>query len=159
MHCQCKCGNVLKSENAVLIKCLVDQVRKSVGLHLESKKFDQADKTIAPPSSIKCQPLRILYRSFSFVAILEFCYFRDFQDMKTTARHDGEDWILNGSKVFISHGHIADLIVVAAITNKEAKSPAHGMSLFLLDSGTPGFTRGRRLDADGFIKQVLIIMM
>ena len=83
-----------------------------------------------------------------------FCSFSDLQGIKTNARRDGEDWILNGSKVFISHGHIADLIVVAAITNREARSPAHGMSLFLLDSGTPGFYKGKRLKKLGIMAEV-----
>lgn len=65
----------------------------------------------------------------------------DLQGIKTFARKDGSDYILNGSKMFISHGWVADALVVVAITNKQAKSPAHGISLFIVDADTPGFKK------------------
>lgn len=43
--------------------------------------------------------------------------------------------------MYISHGWVADALVVVAITNKEAKSPAHGISLFIVDADTPGFKK------------------
>ena len=55
----------------------------------------------------------------------------DLAAVKTTAKKDGDDWILNGSKVFITNGVSADLVVVAARTNFDVQ-PAHGISLFLV---------------------------
>ena len=74
--------------------------------------------------------------------------------MRTNAKKDGDDWILNGSKVFITNGYMADVVVVVAITDTGAKSAAHGISLFLVDDGTKGFIKGRKLEKLGFKAQV-----
>ena len=50
----------------------------------------------------------------------------DLQGICTNAKQDGDDWILNGSKTFITNGYNADVVIVVAVTNAEAKSPAHG---------------------------------
>lgn len=65
----------------------------------------------------------------------------DLQGIKTFARKDGSNWILNGSKMWISNGWMADVVIVVAVTNREAKSPAHGISLFIVENGTPGFKK------------------
>jgi long-chain-acyl-CoA dehydrogenase len=77
----------------------------------------------------------------------------DLQGIKTRAVHDGSDWILNGSKTFITNGYMCDVVVVVAITNPKAKSAAHGASLFLVDTGTEGFKKGRRLEKVGLKAQ------
>ena len=71
----------------------------------------------------------------------------DLAALKTTAVKDGEVWILNGSKTFITNGYSADLVIVAARTNP-GKGPK-GISLFAVETGMPGFTRGRKLDKVG----------
>lgn len=77
----------------------------------------------------------------------------DLQGIRTSARRDGSDWILNGSKVFITNGYMADVVIVVAVTNSSAKSNAHGISLFLVDAGTPGFKKGRKLQKIGLKSQ------
>ncbi|MCJ8750251.1 hypothetical protein PDJAM_G00260410 [Pangasius djambal] len=77
----------------------------------------------------------------------------DLQGVKTYARRDGTDWILNGNKVFITNGWMSDLVIVVAVTNREAKSAAHGLSLFLVEIGTKGFAKGRKLDKIGLKAQ------
>ncbi|KAL6115318.1 acadl [Pungitius sinensis] len=77
----------------------------------------------------------------------------DLQGVKTYAKRDGGDWILNGNKVFISNGWMCDLVVVVAVTDREAKSSAHGISLFLVESGTKGFQKGRKLEKIGLKAQ------
>ena len=82
------------------------------------------------------------YLKISFLlSFLNLVNESDLQGIKTYARKDGSDYILNGSKMFITNGWIADLCVVVAVTNREAKSPAHGISLFLVDADTPGFKK------------------
>lgn len=76
------------------------------------------------------------------------------QGIRTNAKKDGDDWILNGSKVFITNGWMADVVIVVAITNTEAKSAAHGISLFLVEDGMKGFNKGRKLEKIGFKAQV-----
>ncbi|XP_007932729.2 long-chain specific acyl-CoA dehydrogenase, mitochondrial [Orycteropus afer afer] len=69
----------------------------------------------------------------------------DLQGIRTNAKKDGSDWILSGSKVFITNGWLSDVVIVVAITNREARSPAHGISLFLVENGMKGFIKGRKL--------------
>ena len=71
----------------------------------------------------------------------------DLAALKTTAVRDGDDWVLNGSKTFITNGYSADLVIVAARTSPAKQ--ARGITLFAVEAGMPGFTRGRKLDKVG----------
>ena len=71
----------------------------------------------------------------------------DLAALRTTAVRDGDDWVLNGSKTFITNGYSADLVVVAARTSPEKK--AKGITLFGVDTSLDGFGRGRKLDKVG----------
>jgi long-chain-acyl-CoA dehydrogenase len=71
----------------------------------------------------------------------------DLANLRTTAVKDGDGWVINGSKTFITNGYSADLVVVAARTAPEKK--AKGISLFGVDTSNPGFARGRKLDKVG----------
>jgi acyl-CoA dehydrogenase len=73
----------------------------------------------------------------------------DVAGIRTTARRDGGDWVLNGSKMFITNGVNADLYFIAAKTDFEAKG-SRGISMFIVEKGTPGFTVGRKLDKQGW---------
>jgi alkylation response protein AidB-like acyl-CoA dehydrogenase len=71
----------------------------------------------------------------------------DLAGLRTTAVRDGDDWVLDGSKTFITNGHSADLVVVAARTSPEKK--AKGITLFGVEAGMAGFARGGKLDKVG----------
>jgi long-chain-acyl-CoA dehydrogenase len=71
----------------------------------------------------------------------------DLAALKTTAVKDGDDWVLNGSKTFITNGYSADLVIVAARTSPEKK--ARGITLFGVETAKDGFSRGRKLDKVG----------
>ena len=71
----------------------------------------------------------------------------DLAGIRTTAVHDGDTYVLNGQKTFITNGEHADLVIVVAKTDPERG--AHGVSLFAVERGTPGFSRGRRLEKVG----------
>src|SRR5690606_25384480 len=75
----------------------------------------------------------------------------DLQGIRTNARRDGDDWILNGQKTFISSGIMADVVIVAARTDPDAGSK--GFSLFVVERDMPGFIRGRKLDKIGLPAQ------
>ena len=62
--------------------------------------------------------------------------------MNTTAVQDGNDWILNGSKNFITHAISGDIAVVIVRTGE--KGDSHGMTAFVIEKGTPGFTGGKK---------------
>jgi acyl-CoA dehydrogenase len=72
----------------------------------------------------------------------------DVAGFQTRAEKDGDEYVINGSKTFISFGQIADLIIVIARTDKEGP-PHKGLSLFLVEADNPGFSRGNKLDKMG----------
>ena len=75
----------------------------------------------------------------------------DLQGIRTTAVRDGDDWILNGQKTFISNGQLADLVIVFARTDPDA---GHlGYSLLMVERGMAGFERGRNLEKVGMHAQ------
>ena len=73
----------------------------------------------------------------------------DLAGVQTRARRDGDAWVLDGSKTFISNGQICDLVIVVAKTDPAARPPHRGISLLLVEAGTPGFVRGRKLEKLG----------
>lgn len=75
----------------------------------------------------------------------------DLQNIKTTAVKDGDGYIINGSKTFITNGQLADMVIVVAKTDPSAG--AKGTSLFLVDASTAGFSRGKNLDKIGMKAQ------
>jgi alkylation response protein AidB-like acyl-CoA dehydrogenase len=75
----------------------------------------------------------------------------DLRGIRTTARRDGDRWILNGQKTFISSGIMSDVVVVAARTDPGGGS--RSLSLFVVERDTPGFERGRQLDKIGLPAQ------
>ncbi len=76
----------------------------------------------------------------------------DLAGMRTTAVRDGSgdgDWILNGAKTFITGGMQADLVIVVARTATDPDNRRKGLTLFVVEDGMPGFTRGRELEKMG----------
>lgn len=71
----------------------------------------------------------------------------DLSALRTTAVKDGDSYVINGSKVFITNGIHANLVVVAAKTDPTAG--AKGISLFLVDASLPGFSRGKKIEKIG----------
>lgn len=69
----------------------------------------------------------------------------DLAGIQTTAVRDGDDYIINGEKTFITNGYTADLVVIVAKTNPKANPPHRGISLFVVEAGTPGFKKGKKL--------------
>ncbi|WP_330229571.1 acyl-CoA dehydrogenase family protein [Nocardia sp. NBC_00508] len=75
----------------------------------------------------------------------------DLQGIKTRAVRDGDDWILNGAKTFITNGINSDIVIVVAQTDPD--KGAMGFSLLVVERGMPGFERGRNLDKLGLKAQ------
>jgi alkylation response protein AidB-like acyl-CoA dehydrogenase len=75
----------------------------------------------------------------------------DLQGIRTSARRDGDDWVLNGTKTFITNGINSDLVIVVAQTDPEVG--AKGFSLFVVERGMKGFERGRNLEKVGLKAQ------
>ena len=66
----------------------------------------------------------------------------DAGNMLTTAKKDGDHWIINGAKNFITHGKVGQVAVVIVRTGE--KGDSHGMTAFIIEKGTPGFTNGKK---------------
>ena len=75
----------------------------------------------------------------------------DLQGVKTTAVRDGDHYVINGSKTFITNGYLADLVIVVAKT--DPAGGAKGTSLIVVEAGTPGFSKGRKLKKVGMKAQ------
>jgi acyl-CoA dehydrogenase len=75
----------------------------------------------------------------------------DLKELRTRALRDGDHYVINGQKTYISNGQICDLIVLACKTDPAAGSK--GVSLIVVETATPGFERGRRLEKLGFKAQ------
>jgi alkylation response protein AidB-like acyl-CoA dehydrogenase len=67
--------------------------------------------------------------------------------MRTTAVRDGDGWVINGTKAFITHGRSGDTMVVMAVTDKSKGNK--GISAFIVERGTPGFSAGKKEDKLG----------
>ena len=84
------------------------------------------------------------------IAVTESVAGSDVAGIRTRAKRTagpGSDWVLNGSKIFITNGVSADLVIVAARTNPD---DARGLSMFLVEAGTPGLRVSRKLDKTGW---------
>jgi acyl-CoA dehydrogenase len=73
----------------------------------------------------------------------------DLANVQTRALRDGDEYVINGAKTFISNGQISDLVIVVAKTDPAADPPHRGISLLLVESDRPGFERGRNLEKIG----------
>ena len=121
----CSAGIVLQSDVAVdyLVDYGSDEIR---------------DRWLAP---------MISGEAIAAIAMTEPGTGSDLQGIKTTARRDGDDFIVNGSKTYITNGQHADIVIVVARTSEEGG--ARGTSLIVVEAERPGFARGRNLDKIG----------
>jgi len=77
----------------------------------------------------------------------------DLAAITTTAVKDGDDYVLNGAKTFISNGQLCDLVIVAAKTDPNPENAHRGISLIVVESTRKGFARGKRLHKMGMASQ------
>lgn len=92
-------------------------------------------------------PRMIAGEAIAAIAMTEPGAGSDLQGIRTTALRDGDDYVVSGSKTYITNGQNADFVVVVAKTDPAAR--AKGISLILVESDRPGFERGRNLDKIG----------
>lgn len=97
----------------------------------------------------KCLPKSVTGEYISAIAMTEPGAGSDLAGIQTTAKKDGEFYILNGEKTFITNGIHADYVVVVCKTDPQASPAYKGVSLLIVESGTPGFKRGKKLDKIG----------
>lgn len=88
-------------------------------------------------------------RKIAAVAVTEPGAGSDVKGIRTTARREGDEYVLNGAKVYITNGVHGDLYMVAAKTDPAGR-PSRSVTMFLVEKGTPGFTIARELDKHGW---------
>lgn len=97
----------------------------------------------------KWLPKSVTGEYISAIAMTEPGAGSDLAAIQTTAKKDGDFYILNGEKTFITNGIHADYVVVVCKTDPHASPAYKGVSLLIVESGTPGFKRGKKLDKIG----------
>ena len=97
----------------------------------------------------KWLPKSVTGELISAVAMTEPGAGSDLAGIGTTARREGDTYILNGEKTFITNGINADYVVVVCKTDPYAQPAYKGISLLVVETGTPGFKRGKKLDKIG----------
>ncbi len=103
-----------------------------------------------PEQQARWMPGIIAGTTITAVAVTEPDAGSDVAGIRTTARRDGAEYVLNGSKIYITNGVHADLVFVAAKTDTAAKG-SRGISIFAVERGTVGFSVGRALRKQGWL--------
>jgi alkylation response protein AidB-like acyl-CoA dehydrogenase len=96
-------------------------------------------------------PKMVIGEAIGALAMTEPHAGSDLKNIRTRAVRDGDDYVINGQKVFISNGQLADLVVLA--TKTDSAAGAKGITLFLIEGERPGFKRGRNLEKLGMKAQ------
>lgn len=134
--------------NAVVVEELAKYGPASPGLSLHNDIVGPYFKDLGTEEQLeRWMPGYVTGELIGAIAMTEPGAGSDLAGIKTTAVPDGEDWILNGSKTFISAGINSDLVIVVARTDPEAGHK--GISLLVVERGMEGFSRGRKLDKMG----------
>lgn len=102
-----------------------------------------------PEQKARWLPGMVEGRTVCAIAMTEPGTGSDLQGIRTTAVRDGDDWVINGQKTFISNGQHADLVIV--VTRTAEGRGSGNMSLIVVETSRPGFRRGRNLDKLGQI--------
>lgn len=98
-------------------------------------------------------PKCVTGESITAIAMTEPGAGSDLASIETTARLEGDHYVLNGQKTFITNGILADLVIVACKTNPFAEPKHKGVSLLVVERDNPGFSRGRKLNKVGLHAQ------
>ncbi len=104
----------------------------------------------SPEQLARYLPGVIKGQTITAVAVTEAGAGSDVAGIRTSAVRDGDSYVLNGTKMFITNGVHGDLYFVAAKTDAKAKG-SRGISMFIVEKGTPGFAVGRSLDKMGWL--------
>jgi acyl-CoA dehydrogenase len=103
----------------------------------------------SPAQQDRYMPDIIAGKRIAAVAMTEADAGSDLASMRTTARRDGNQWVLNGAKMFITNGVYGDIYFVAAKTGEAGRN--HKISMFIVEKGTPGFRVARPLQKHGWL--------
>ena len=122
---------------AITVLVHTDMASPHLARHGSSEQLDKYFRSVIAGETIMA------------IAVTEPDAGSDVASIRTRAVREGDDWVLNGAKMFITNGVLADLVCVAAKTDTGVKG-SRGISMFLVEAGTPGFSAARRLDKMGW---------
>jgi isovaleryl-CoA dehydrogenase len=128
----------------------ISRASASVGLSYGAHSnlcVNQLTRWGTPEQKLKYLPKLISGEHVGALAMSEAGAGSDVMGMSTRATRNGESWILNGSKMWITNGPEADVAIIYAVTDNSDKGPK--LSAFLVESGMPGFTAAQKLDKLG----------
>jgi acyl-CoA dehydrogenase len=103
----------------------------------------------SPAQKTRWMPEIVAGRAITAVCVTEPDAGSDVKSIRTAARREGDHYVLNGAKMFITNGVHADLYFVAAKSSPDAR-PSQQISIFMVEKGTPGFSVSRALDKHGW---------
>ena len=138
--------------NAIMAEEMAATGSVGIGLGLQNDVLPPyLDELTTPEQKARWLPGVVSGETICALALSEPGAGSDIGAITTTARRDGEVWVIDGAKTFITNGLLADLVVVACKTDPEAGH--RGISLIVVEAGTAGFERGRGLDKVGLKSQ------
>ena len=138
--------------NAIMAEEMVATGSVGIGLGLQNDVLPPyLDDLTTDEQKARWLPGVISGETICAVAMSEPGAGSDLSAISTTARREGDAWVVNGAKTFITNGLLADLVVVACKTDVAAGH--RGISLIVVEGGTEGFERGRPLDKVGLKSQ------
>jgi acyl-CoA dehydrogenase len=139
-------GSIVLAEE--LGRCTFGGAAITILVHTDMASVHMANAGTAAQKA-RWMPKIIAGTAITAVAVTEPDAGSDVKAIRTTARRDGDTYVLNGTKMFITNGVHADLYFVAAKTSPDAR-PSQQISIFMVEKGTPGFRVGRALDKQGW---------
>src|SRR5712671_2186515 len=140
-------GSIVLAEE--LGRCTFGGAAITVLVHTDMASVHMANAG-SPAQKARWMPEIIAGRAITAVAVTEPDAGSDVKGIRTIARRDGDAYVLNGSKMFITNGVHADLYFVAAKTSPDAR-PSQQISIFMVEKGTPGFAVSRALAKHGWL--------
>ncbi|MFF3850796.1 acyl-CoA dehydrogenase family protein [Streptomyces sp. NPDC002328] len=138
--------------NAIMAEEMAATGSVGIGLGLQNDVIPPYLATLTnPEQKARWLPGVVSGETICALALSEPSAGSDLKGIRTTARRDGDEWVIDGSKTFITNGILADLVIVACKTDPNAGH--RGISLIVVERGTEGFERGRKLDKVGMKAQ------
>ncbi|MET7781353.1 acyl-CoA dehydrogenase family protein [Streptomyces sp. NPDC005388] len=138
--------------NAIMAEEMAGTGAVGIGLGLQNDVIPPYLMNLTTPEQkARWLPGVISGETICALALSEPAAGSDLKGIRTSARRDGDAWVIDGSKTFITNGILADLVIVACKTDPGAGHK--GISLIVVERGTEGFERGRKLDKVGMKAQ------
>ena len=139
-------GSIVLAEE--LGRCTFGGTAITILVHTDMASVHMANAG-SPAQKARWMPQIVAGTAITAVAVTEPDAGSDVKGIRTTARRDGEHYVLNGTKMFITNGVHADIYFIAAKSAPDAR-PSQAISMFMVEKGAPGFRVSRALDKHGW---------